>query len=188
MSANMIAGYHDFYWLPPGDSGPTDANDWIGATGPDGINVSETDNLQAITGDVLGPNTIVDHVSQGVNVTIEFTLQEVKLIACKRFMHPWQYASSDSVTGSAGLLPTPGILGSAMTGVLEAIPRSSTPAASLNASGGNGRRYYGICIGPRNFTLDTTARFVPIRFQCYPFSDSGVIKHHKWISAIGVTL
>lgn len=186
MSANMIAGYCDLYWLPYGDSGPTDANDWLGST--EGLSYTHDEQIQEITGDPLGPGTVMDSVYQGGNWFLEFTVQEIKLLVAKRFLNPFTQSAGESVTGRHGYVGTPGILGSSVTGVLEAIPRTSTPAASLNSSGGSGFRFYGHIIGPRRYSLTTVPRFVPVRFRCYPFTEDAVYKWYKQISAIGASL
>lgn len=190
---SCIAGYHKLYWLNQGDSGPTDSGDYLGVTGPEGINYIEELNHSEITGDALGPSSIIDGVYQGKNVTLEFALQSVGSFCCKSFLNPFTYRTSGSietVTSGAGNFGIPGTLHSSYVGVLEAIPETGTPAASLNSSGGSCRRFYGLFIGPKRESLDVNQRIIPVRFRCFPWSDSAdsLIKIYKWISAIGATL
>lgn len=181
MSANMIAGYHDIYWMPFGTSSGAVV---LGATGPDGVELVETPNEFAITGDALGPNTIVDHVNQGGNLVLSFTIQEPKLTIVKQFLNCWT-AGDGTPTYGEFRIPTPGALASIATaGTLQLMPRTGTPAAAYMASGGQGLQMTGIPLGPRRHFLDTRPRFIPIIFQCYPFSDSGTMRWAKRITAV----
>lgn len=181
MSADMIAGYHDLYWAEAGVS--TAAA--LGATGPAGIQYIETRHHQEITGDALGPQSVVDGIYQGASVILSFQLQEIKKDTVKKFLHPHTNGVSGSiVTTNEGFVGTPGTLHSAVMGKLEAIPRTGTPAASLHASGGNGRRFYGLFIGELREGLDTNARFIPVTFRCFPFDDSGTLKWWKRIASL----
>jgi hypothetical protein len=75
------------------------------------------------------------------------------------------------MTGKPELVGTIGRMVCDFMGQLYAIPRTGTPAASLN-SNNSGRMFYGIATGPRVEFLDTRPRFIPIQFQAYPFWDT----------------
>lgn len=178
---DKIAGYFDIYWMEHGVSSSAAI---LGNTGPDGINWEEEFNLQEITGDAYGPRTVVDWIYQGGNMFLNFVIQDVKLISVKKFLNPWTFSTGTPTYGE-GRMATPGALGSnTAIGTLQLIPRSGTPAASYMASGGSGMQFKGLCIGPHNRSLDTRARFVPVRFQCVPYDiGSGTIGWMKPISA-----
>ncbi len=178
MSDQMIAGYHDVYWIANG-GGSTAAI--LGTTGPAPITEIFTPDVTMITGDTLGANTPVDFIYAGGSFVLEFIVQELKLAAVKSLIAPFQHVTGTPEPGIVGL---PGTLGSiSYFGKLELIPRTGTPAASLYASGGNGRRFFGTYIGPRQETLSTVQRTVAIRFQCFPFDDSGTLKWWKRIAS-----
>ena len=180
MSDQMIAGYHDLYWAEVGVS-TTVA---LGATGQTGIQYIETRHHQEITGDALGPQAVVDGVYQGGSAILAFTLQEIKLATAKKFLHPFTNGYPGSIsTANEGQVGVPGTLHSQYAGILEAIPRTGTPAASLHASGGNGRRFVGLFIGELRENLDTNARMIAVTFRCLPFSDSGTLKFWKRIAS-----
>lgn len=180
MSADMIAGYHDVYWAANGVSTTV----ICGITGPSGIRLIRTPNVEIITGDELGPDTPIDILYKGGSCVLEFVVQEVKLAAVKSLIAPFQHLSSTPRPEYVGV---PGQLGSiSHLGTLELIPRTGTPAASLNASGGNGRRFKGMHIGPVEESLDVNQRVIAIRFQCFPWVDAGdssLVKWWKWIAS-----
>lgn len=203
MSCDRIAGSHKFYYAPYGTTGgPT----YLGATGPEGINQVREFFTQEITSDELGPNSVIDHVYQGENLTLEFVLQEVNKDIVQMFLHPWQCAYTSGAVSSVNQehFGAPGRLGCAVYGVLEAIPTAfsraegftggsaagstgvypTTPAETPNS----GRHYRGLVVGTLTEPMDTRARFIPVRFQCYPFTDSTFTKHWKWISEVSTNL
>jgi len=181
-ASDRIAGYHDLYWMEYGVSASAVL---LGGTGPDGIDLELEEASTPIMGDALGPTTIIDHVNQGGNCILSFVIQEVKLAVVRKFMNPWTQSIGTPTYGEFRV-GTPGHLASQMAyGTLQAIPRTGTPAASYNASGGSGLQFVGMRVGPRRFSLDTRARFVPVRFQCVPFDiGSGVMGWVKYISTI----
>lgn len=183
MSDQMIAGPYDLYWAESGQSVAAS----LGASGPTGITYIEQPNINWITGDVLGPETIVDGVYQGKNATIAFQLQEIKLSVAKKFLHPFGVTSSLGADNPE-LFGVPGtIISVSYQGRLELIPRANTPAASLHAAGGNGRRFFGVFAGELRENLDTRPRFVPVVFRCMPFvdtADSNKLKIYKRITTI----
>ena len=165
MACEKIAGYHDLYWQPH-DAAYSES---LGMTGPEGIELNKEVFIEPITGDALGPNTVIDGIYQGANVTVSFVLQDVKRTIVKRFLSPMtEDAENPKVTGRPEFLGVVGRMVCDFAGYLYAIPRAGTPAASLNASGGSGRRLLGVCVGPRAEFLDTRPRFIPVQFQVYP--------------------
>jgi hypothetical protein len=207
MACDRISGAHKLYYAPYGTT--SGGCVYLGATGPEGINQIREFNLQDITSDELGPNTIIDHVYQGENMSIEFVMQEVNKDICQMFLHPFQctYASGVATAVKQEHFGAPGRLGCGVYGVLEAIPTAfstaegytggsatgtsgtypGTPATTPTA----GRQWRGLVVGTITESLDTRARFIPVRFQCYPFvdaSDSNIVKHWKWISAASSSL
>jgi hypothetical protein len=178
MSASMLTGYHDLWWSESGVSTTVS----LGSTGPNGIQYIETPHIDFITGDVLGPQTEVDGVYQGMSAIIQFMIQEAKLATVKKFIRPFTTATANS-ENNAGYFGLPGtLLSISYMGTLEAIPRTGTPAASNYASGGNGRRFVGLCVSELVESLDTNKRFIPITFRCFPFDDSGTLKIWKRIT------
>ena len=175
MACNKIAGYHDLYWMPAGEENSVS----LGMTGPDGLDLSKEMFETPITGDAFGPDTLIDSIYQGANVTLSMTLQDVKLDIVKRFLNPFTEDEEPStITGRPEAVGVVGRLACSVAGSLYAIPRANTPAASLNASGGSGRRFVGIASGPRNESLDTRPRFIPITFQAYPFY---LVSTTRWV-------
>jgi len=178
MSADMIAGYHDVYWAANGVSTTV----ICGITGPAGIRLIHTRNVEIITGDVMGPDTPIDSIYKGGSMVLEFVVQEVKLAAVKSLISPFTHLSG---TPRPDIVGIPGTIGSiSHLGTLELIPRTGTPAASLNASGGNGRRFKGMHIGPVEENLDVNQRVIAIRFQCFPFVDAADSDRDKWFKWI----
>lgn len=180
MSANMIAGYYDIYWM---ENGVSSGAATVGITGPEGVEIEEQANLFPITGDAFGPQTVVEHIYQGGNLFLNFVLQEVKLAAAKKFLNPWTQSAGTPAYGEFQV-GVPGQLGTNVYGTLQMIPRTSTPAASYQASGGQGLQMTGIALGNYRKFFDTRARFIPVRFQAIPFSDSGTYRWAKWITAV----
>lgn len=183
MSANMIAGPHDLYWM---EAGVSSGAATLGSTGPEGITSNKTLNMEMIQGDQLGGETNIDGVYQGGNLILQFTIQEVKLAIVKKFLNPITEDES-AVTGGPEYVGVVGAMLSTYFGTLQIMPRTNTPAASLNASGGNGRQYTGLVISPLLETLDYRTRFVPVTFQCFPFADAGdsnKVKWWKWITTV----
>jgi hypothetical protein len=196
MACDRIAGAHKLYYAPYGASSVT----YLGVTGPEGINQVRTYNVQEVTGDEYGPNTIIDHVYQGENMRIEFVAQEVNKDIVQMMMHPWTNTYTAAVQTAARQedIGVAGRLGCTVYGILEAIPLAFTPAQAMTggsaagtagvypgteaASPSSGRQYKGIVVGDITEFMDARARFVPITFQCYPFLDSSVMKHWKWIT------
>lgn len=180
-ASDRIAGYHDLYWM---EYGVSTGAVLLGGTGPEGIQLELEEASTPIMGDALGPSTIIDHVNQGGNCILSFVIQEVKLAVVRKFMNPWTQSTGTPTYGEFRI-GTPGALASQSAyGTLQAIPRTSTPAASYNASGGSGLQFSGMRVGPRRFTLDTNPRYVPVRFQCVPFDiGSGDLGWAKWITA-----
>lgn len=178
---NMIAGYYDMYWMANGVSSGAAS---LGLTGPEGVEVEEEFNMQEITGDALGPKTVLDWIYQGGNLFLNFVIQEVKAAACMKFMNPWTAATGTPTYGEFKV-GTPGTLASATSmGTLQMIPRTSTPAASYYGSGNQGFQFMGQVIGPHRRAFDTRARVVPVRFQCVPYDiGAGVIAWAKLVSA-----
>jgi hypothetical protein len=201
MSCDRIAGPHKMYYSPFGADGVT----YLGLTGPEGITQVRTYNLQEITSDEFGPNSIVDHVYQGQNLRVEMVLQEVNKNIAQMMMHPWTntYTSTIQTAARQEDFGVPGRLGCTVYGVLEAIPIAFSPAqgfAGGSASGtagvypdtaatspGSGRRYRGLVVGDISEFMDARARFVPIVFQCYPYVVSEVQKHWEWITTATTT-
>lgn len=182
MSCPKIAGYHDLYWQPV----DWDNSDWLGMTGPEGIELTKEINMTPIVGDALGPDTIIDGIYQGGNVSLSFTLQDVKLPIVKKFLNPFldgtdlDEAAGSIITGRPERIGYPGRMVCDFAGKLYAIPRAGTPAASLNPGGASGRMFQGIASGPRVESLDTRPRFIPIMFQAYPFYDT-TISPQQWV-------
>lgn len=177
MSDQMMAGYHDLWWAANGVSTTV----ILGVTGPEPTRSIFTPHVELIMGDNLGPNTPIDGLYKGGNLVLEFIVQELKLAAVKSLIAPFQHTAG---TPTPEVVGVPGqLISISHLGTLEAIPRTNTPAASLNATGGNGRRYKGCHIGPRMETLGTDQRVLAIRFQCFPFDDGGTLKWWKWITA-----
>lgn len=202
MACNRIAGNHKLYYASYGTTGsPT----YLGQTGPEGIRVTRQVLADEITGDELGGG-IVDHVYRGENLFLEFVVQEVNLDIVQQFLHPWHntYNSGIATAVRQEDYGVPGRLGCGVYGVLEAIPAPFSPAEAFTGGSAagtagiypgtpastpmSGRHYRGLVVGDLVETLDSSARFVPVRFQCYPFTDSSVIKHWKWISAVSSSL
>ena len=180
MSANMIAGYYDIYWMEYGvSSGAT----VLGSTGPEGVEIEEEVRLAPIMGDALGPETVVDFIYQGGNLFLNFVLQEVKTTIAKKFLNCWTQSEGTPAYGEFRV-GTPGQLGTNVFGTLQMMPRTGTPAASYQASGGQGLQMTGIPVGNYRKFFDTRARFIPIRFQAVPFVDSTVTRWAKWITAV----
>lgn len=175
----VISGYYDLYWAANGVS-TTVA---IGVV-QGGLKLIQTRNVDMITGDEYGPNTVVDMIYRGGSVMLEFTLQEIKRDSCQSLLSPFTITSSVPYWERMGV---PGTVASlSFAGTLEAIPRVGTPAASFYASGGNGWRFRGANIAPYERPLDTGLHAIPIRFQCLPFEDAGdssIVKVGKRITA-----
>ena len=146
---SAIAGYFDLYWSAAGES----VVSGLGSTGPEGITQTLEYNVEEIMSDALGPKTVVDGIHQGGNCILQFVLQEVAIAQTRRFLSPWTEDQGSPNYGD-GLVGIPGSLMSAYCGYLEAMPRTGTPAAGYNASGGSGRRYFGMAVGPRVEFLD----------------------------------
>jgi hypothetical protein len=182
MSADMIAGYYDLYWMEEGVSSGAAS---LGSTGPEGIEFDEQANLFPITGDAFGPQTVVDWIYQGGNLILNFVLQEVKLAAAKKFLNPWTQELQGSPQYGEFRLGVPGELGTNVMGTLQMIPRTGAPAASYMSSGtAQGLQMVGIALGQYRKFFDTRARFIPVQFQAIPVSDSGTYRWAKWITSV----
>lgn len=202
MACDRIAGNHKLYYAPYGTTG---APTYLGQTGPEGIRMTRTIITDDVMSDELGGG-IVDHVYRGENLQIEFVAQEVNKDIVQMFLHPWTNTYTAGVQTAARQedYGVPGRLGCGVYGVLEAIPAAFSPAEAFtggSAAGtsgvypgtaatapASGRQFKGIVVGDLTETLDTSARFVPVRFQCYPFTVSSVLKHWQWISAVSSSL
>lgn len=196
MACDRIAGNHKLYYAPYGQ---TTAPTYIGQTGPEGFNQIRDFFMQEITSDEYGPSTVVDHIYQGQNVTLEFIVQELNKDVVQMMLHPFQctYTAGVATAVRQEDMGAVGRLGCGVYGVLEAIPAPFSPAEAFtggSAAGSagvypgtaattpsSGRQYRGLVVGTLTEPMDSRLRSVPIRFQCYPFSDSSVIKHWKWI-------
>lgn len=201
MACDIIAGPHKLYYAPYGTTGATT---YLGMTVNDGI----TQVRELITDEVLSDQTgqgVVDHIFRGENLTLEFTLAEVNKDIVQRFLHPWQGSYSAGVATGVNqeYYGVAGRLGCSVYGILEAIPLTFTPAEGFtggSATGnlgeypgtagsnpGSGRQYRGLVVGTLSESMDSRGRFIPVRFQCYPFEAtvSGVVikKHWSWITA-----
>lgn len=203
MACDRIAGNHKLYYAP---FGKTDGTVYLGQTGPEGFNQIRDFFMQEITTDEYGPSTVVDHVYQGQNVTLEFILQELNKDIVQMFLHPFQctYASGVATAVRQEDVGAVGRLGCGVYGVLEAIPAPFSPAQAFtggSASGTagtypgtaatspqSGRQYKGLVVGTLTEPMDSRLRAVPVRFQCYPYDVSGVTKHWQWISAVSTSL
>lgn len=197
MSCNIIAGAHDLYYAPYGVTIVT----YLGTTDGTGIKQISTADWKHVQSDSTGPGTDVDSIYLGRNMELEFVLQEVNRDIVQMFLYPAQceYISS-AVSGVAQeKLGVAGRLACQMQGTLEAIPVGFTPAQAFtggSASGTSGvypgtpassptsgRKYYGVNVLEVTEELGAQERFIPARFKCYPWSDSGTMKMWKWISA-----
>jgi hypothetical protein len=185
----LLAGHFDLYWLPGDDLTPLDANDYLGMTDESGIRWEATTHIQDISGDAYGPS-VIDGIYQGKSMTLDFVIQEPKLIVAKKFLNPMTATAAETVSGRPEYMGTPGTAVSLYIGILEAVPRTSTIAASYFSSGGNSFRFYGLNVLPVTHSLGNFMDAVPVRFRCYPFvdaSDSSAVKLFKRISALGAT-
>lgn len=192
MACYRVAGAHKLYYAARGQEGVT----YLGMTGDEGVRVTRDYLYQDITSDELGPQAIVDHVYQGSNLYLEFVLQELNFDIVQQFLHPFQNAfisgavpdpnnTASPATVHQERYGVPGRLGCAVMGTLEVLPVAFSPAEAFNAGSASGtagdypataatspvagRRYKGIVTGSIVENLDSSARFVPVRFQCYPF-------------------
>lgn len=207
MACDRIAGAHKLYFAPHGKT--TGGVTYIGATGPEGINLVREYQLQEIQSDLLGPSAVVDHVYQGANMYLEFVVQAVNKDVVQQMLHPFQNTFSSSVATAVAQehFGVAGRLGCQVYGILEAIPVPFSPASDFtggSATGGvsdypttpastpSGRQFKGIVVGTLTESLDSRARFIPIRFQCYPWYDSdngdGALVHWKWVTTNSTTL
>ncbi len=203
MLCNIVSGGHKLYYAPFGTAATAmTSDDYLGSTGEEGIRQNREWLMQEISSDELGPGAIVDGVFQGQNMEIEFVMQEMNTLRAQQFLHPFQQTfTSTAVTGiQQENYGVAGRLACGVVGILKAIPNFHTPAAAFDIGTNNtgatsvypgtanatvsGRMYKGICIGTMVESLDNTPRFVPVRFRCYPFDDSGVMKMWKFITAI----
>ena len=180
-----IAGYHKLYYDPSGTL-PTLAQ-YVGTTGDEGIVLTRETLIQPITSDELGPEAIIDGVYQGANVTLEFVLQDINQDHVQALLHPFQESSDSAVQSRVGVA---GQLGSGKAGMLYAEPIDGSPAYAAfgagDATANQSRKFMGINVAPVVETLDATARFVPVRFQCYPFEVDSVLHFWEWVSALSV--
>lgn len=196
MACDKIAGAHKLYYAPFGVTAVT----YLGTTGDEGIRQVREMLWDQIHSDSLGPEADVDAVFVGQNMTLDFVLQDVNLDIVQMFLHPAQceYTSTAVTSVAQEKYGVAGRLACGMLGTLEAIPVAFTPAQSF--SGGSaagtagvypgtsassplsGRKYYGINILEVTEEMGAKARFIPARFKCYPWDDSGTTKMWKWIS------
>ena len=197
MACNKIAGYHYLYYAQYGIASDalTSGDHYLGVTGPEGIRLNRETQIEEITSDELGPNAIIDGVYQGDNITLEFVIQDVNKEIVQALMHPFQTEgeSVGALDVTPELVGIPGKFVCGVIGTLVALPLTGTPAADFtgvaNADGTPGRRFKGINIGPVLETLDTTPRFVPIRFQAYPYQttadvSAGTLRYWEWVSGL----
>jgi hypothetical protein len=202
MACYKIAGAHRLFYVEPylvGGANPgavvttttMNADSYIGDTGEEGIRLTRETLLQDITSDQLGKG-IVDEVYQGANLTMEFVAQDVNREIVLRLLYPWQTSiTDDGLDAQIQDYGPPGTMVCARMGVLVAFPVEDTPAYTADSGatgpfnfGSNGRAFVGINVGPVPETLDTTPRFIPVRFRCYPFYNTStkLWKFWEWVS------
>jgi len=190
MACTALVGYHTLYYVPSGAT-PSTSTHLVGKTGEEGIRLTRDVLIQEITADELGPEAIVDGVYQGANMEMEFVLEEVNVESVQALMHPFQ-TNAAGTSVEAGHVGVTGTLASGRAGTLFALPVANTPAANQDTGGsldGYGRIFQGINIGPVVETLDTTPRFIPIRFRCYPYplyASPSTLVYWEWAAALKV--
>ena len=164
-SNDIISGYHDLFWASAADTSTFVA---LGRTGPDGFRRIVEYNVKELTGDALGPETVIDGIYQGGNCTLEFTLQDLGRDAVKNFLAQFPTLGPVATT-DINKVGTPGVpLSCTRGGYLKATPTLGTPANTVHGAT-SGQVYFGYHINPLTFNLDTNERFVPIVFRCLPY-------------------
>ena len=171
--ANFVAGYHDIYFMPYGTSSGSALD--LGNTGPEGVDFEHEEYSTPITGDALGPQTVIDHVNQGGTLTISFTIQEFKNATVRKFLAPWALNEVGGNWGNATspyghyYVGIPGEIGSQCAhGYLFFSPRAGTPAYAVESTD-KIVMVKGMVVGPKRYSYDTRHRIIPVRFQCVPF-------------------
>lgn len=187
-----VAGGYRIYYAPydtAGDDFPAIASyHYIGMTGPEGFRMNKQTLFQEVGADQLG-GTIVDVIHQGANMDLEFVVQDYSRESVQSLVYPFHTTgTTTTIAVDSSDFGISGACGSGYMGTLWMYPIAGTPAAALEFGGGvvgtNAMQFKGMNIGPVTFNMDGTARFVPIRFRCFPFltSSTGVMKHFNWIT------
>jgi hypothetical protein len=186
-----IAGAYRLYYASYDTDGEAEfpvwnANYFLGSTGEEGVRSNREFFMQDITSDQMGQG-IVDGVYQGSNLEIEFVVQDYARQSVQSLLYPWQTsAGATAPVVDQSLYGTPGSLACSKFGTLWMYPVTGTPAASFvqggATSGNNAMQFKGISIGPVAENFDTNARFVPVRFRCFPFYASSAYRQFNWIA------
>jgi hypothetical protein len=196
LNCYKISGAHRLYYMEPKElndrldtsvatavAALTMAN-YIGDTGEEGIRLNRDVIVQDITSDQLG-KSIVDGVYQGANVELEFVAQDVIRDAVVRLLYPWQVNFTTAAQAvSIEKLGDPGAMACAASGLLVAYPIPGTTAFTAIAGSAianyTARAFMGVSVGPVSESLDTTPRFIPVRFRCIPFWNDTDKKWRFW--------
>lgn len=187
----LAGGYRLYYASYNGDGAgavPTLAvGFYLGSTGEEGIRMNIDPIYQEVKSDQLG-DAVVDDVYRGQNLQMEFVVQEYTRTAVQELLFPMQ--TSGGATGATvdtSLFGAPGSMACGFAGTLWAFPIPGTPAATLAVGGAtltaNAMQFTGMHVGPTPINLDTSGRFIPIRFRCYPFIGTGSkVRHFEWVT------
>lgn len=179
----MIAGYHNLYYTDRSIVSVTAAVT-IGKTGPEGIRQNLTKNFKDITGDALGPETVVDQIYQGGNCFLEFVMQEINITQVRLFLAPARATPTPTTVPAYNEVGKVGHMSTTLAGTLFAIPVVGTPAdLAHGTTNSNIRKYQGYVVGDMNETLDVSHNVIPVRFMCLPFSDGTNDVWWDWVSA-----
>lgn len=203
-NCTKISGAYRLYYVPvaDADTSPTLANligtapVALGITGPEGVRLTREDHIDLIYDDENGPDAPQDAVFRGSSAHLEFVLQDINRKAVYQLLYPWALDSGNSNHAEPEVYGTPGNFACAKYGKLEMIPISGSAAATAanpnnadpGGSLGQGRLFIGLVEGPVVETFDTAARFIPVRFRCFPFAtdgaDDGTTVLWNWLSVV----
>lgn len=171
-----IAGPFTATWAPitySGTTGTAGTAATLGLIGARGIREIRRHETEEVPADLLG-NSVVDAVHLGMQLFLEFELEEANLLAVQAICHPF----ASSIDTLANLLSKEGDLG--IPGTFQSFTGAGqvvlTPGFSTNNSAGaqlTPTRTYGlVTIAPGfefNQLLSSRRRIVPLRLRCLPY-------------------
>lgn len=164
----VLAGPFTTNYTPPIGSGGGS----LGVIGPEGIRFTREFNMEPITSDQYGRDTILDGVYTGGNLYLEFTLKEANKDLVRAMAYPFSGAPASTgaaLYGAESEMGNPGQLISSASGVLILTAVAGTPAAAETTPT---RTFSQVILAPGqriDAFLRAGIKEYPIKLLCLPY-------------------